>query len=284
MDSQFYIVIDDQYTGPFDMLLLMRKARKGELTPDTLLTASKYETPHKASDIPTINVFFSKQQEAPPPSVAPHQPATPPIRLFPLLSKGANELSFHQSTALFFAILLILVAGFLALFSQILAASPLLCFISPFTLTSIMFLCAIALRQVRRHPTGIEYLNTVLGAFTRPYLIASFVIGTVSLSLPLILATAINPIFAIFVFLLSPILAMHSFAPFYIVDHPELTPFEAMQRSRDAVSHAGTLSLISLSVLWAMISVAYGTVILGLIFIPIAMTALAEYYEENLAA
>lgn len=283
MVSEFYIFNDNVSTGPFDTLSLLRKVRKGEFTPNTLVAKDSHDEPQAAREFIELSELFNSDSDTE--TIAPLEPfRAQPIRIGTILKQGADGFLSHQSIALFFAVLLIIVAGTAILLTPLFGAHIALPIVAPLALTSIMLLSAIALRHARRRPMGLEQFNMILGNCTLPNLFVSLTIGVIAISLPLILSTSINPIFAFTSFLLSPLLALHSFTPFYIADHPELSTFEAMQRSREAILYVGTPAIIALCVLWCMMLVTYSTALLALLFIPIAVTGLAEYYEAHLSA
>ena len=266
---RFYIIHQHYEDGPYDLVTVIRKIRKGSLSEETLLRTDD-EPPVAAGTHPRLMEFYAELGQQP---IAGSVTGKRSLRPFSqILAGGWKFLARNQSCSIYSAMLLMLVlaigVGFFAIMPGMLVvvAAVLTWIVALFGLSIIQL---ILLRLHRGQPVDFRW-------FKEHVVPRASALGAYSVAAGV--ASAIG--FALFILPGLFILALFVFAPLIISD--ERTDFwEAMSRSRKMALSQG---LDVLGMTFGCVVINFVSALLFilplLLSIPITYTGVVDLYEE----
>lgn len=278
--QDYYIIEGDERTGPVDMVMLIRKIRNGQVTPDTLLAEDEKAEPKKAATFDSFKEYFEEVREAANQEETEEGPKL--FSLWRLLKGGASLLVNYHSTPLLTGVLMLIAFILFFLFSRIFIIG----FVIAWAATYILYagFQVYLLRLTRGQPVDFQFVLSQV----RPHLLSLAIAGAL-IFLPISIGLAIfsqsqSPIaaFLMLVFVVPglAVITLYYFTAMLITDK-NMDFWSAMEASRKTVMTAGSHNL---GVIFGLIAINFvGAVmfLIGLLFtLPVTSAAGAEIYDE----
>lgn len=262
----YYIVENGAESGPFDMIALVKKVKKGALTPQTMVRAANAPTPASAGSIKDLAPLFAPatEQEAP----RTNAPKSTEYDLKPITKNALNFLQMNHASVIYTGVFLIVAT----LVSLLLGKVPLVGYVLGGTAGFVLYagyLSAMT-RMSRGQVLQLGAVFTKLRQNLLQLMLAALVLSVpVGIGLVLLLAPGLL------------ILTFYIFTPLLIMEKG-MSFWPAMEASRKKVMSMGANNL---GVLFALVVANFFgglLLMLPLLFtLPMTANALTDIFDEQ---
>jgi len=261
----YYIIENNQESGPYDMVALVRKVKNLHLTPESMVRKEDQTTPVKAHDIPEVAALF---EDAPSEPISQQAPEKIDYDLKTILQSSMKFLQLHHQSVMHTGIFLIVGLVIGLILWRIPLLGPVLASIVGFILYAGYQFGMLKLSRGQALDGG-EVIRRM---------------KTHALPLALTALTLCIPVGLGLVLLLAPgllILTFYIFTPLLIIEK-NLSFWAAMEKSRKKVASMGANNI---GVLFALVVAnLFGVMLLMLpllITLPMTANAVAEIFDDQ---
>ncbi len=279
--QEFYIELERQHYGPYDLMSIIRKIRSGQIIEETVIFAAGEEEGSPAGRMPVFrDVFLEMADEA---ATDGTERATS-LKFSFLLKNAFETFAMNLVMSLYTGMLLlgIIILG-LAIYTVTGNFEITALLGSIFGCYAFMLYQMAILRKTRMQLIGFGFFTSIIRRRGLHLLIVSAILGTIVFAIPIILSDTVGPMTLALILLPgSFILFAMVYAPFFVADRG-IGAFEAMRCSCSSLSSLGRDNVITLYLVFLLNFIGAG--ILGvplLLSLPLTLTALCEVYDEQL--
>jgi hypothetical protein len=269
----YYIYHQDRQEGPFDLVSIIRKIRKGNITEETLIIRGEGAPPMPALRIEELeNIFQESYAPDPGQGYIPKE-----LGFGACLKGGCTYLTNNQIAAAYSSFFLLLSLAIMLVMARVFSVVG---FAIAFPLIYVLLggYVVSVLRMVRGQPVELDYIIKRI----KPQIKQLLLVGAI-LAIPTVLSFCFlndKYLFVISLAFLIPMLFINSyliFTPFLIVDKG-FSAREAMQTSFRTVKTNG---IGWLSTFFGLLTILIIFAPLAMVLLPIAYAAISEVYDET---
>jgi hypothetical protein len=285
MTQDYYIHSGSSRQGPYDLVMIVRKIRNGQLPGTTPVQLGDGEI-QPAQKLPELAEFFSEKKDEWADTSKHGQLHN--HGLSAMLGTGLRFLQHNQMSTIFSAVLLLGVIMVTGLFYLILPDSlHVIAYVIGFWVSLVMLSCfqLSILRMTRGQSNDIFYFSNKILPKLPSLMVASFFISlpaNIGLVLLTVSDSQILSIIGLVVFAIPGLftITLYAFAPLLILDQ-DYSAWSAMSISRKAVFKSG---IENIGVLFALFVINFTASLFALlpvmISLPITMSALTDIYDN----
>lgn len=287
--SSYYVIEDGKETGPFDLLLMIKKIRNGKVKATDTIYVQGQSNPFQAINVPELAPYFDKSSpenssSKPPKSERSHS-ANPLPGSFDvgMMLKDAWVFFGDNQTAS-------LVAGSLAiagiafnLFLAVLLPAPLSAIVACITAALLMFLLmAYMYRKMEGESCDPIFFQQLIKLRGVDFLICAAVAGGVPLGIPAAIGASIHPIGYVLMIPGAAGFALFIFAPLLILSNLNIRASDALKISMNWVQSQGMNAIFKITFLVAMNLIAVLVLFVPIfVSLPLSSIVLVDLFRQR---
>ncbi len=282
---QYNIITGKTKTGPYDIVMIVRKIRNGSVTGDTLIQTSDSDIIKPAIEWAQLAEFFTETKDEWTESVA--EGHLHHHNLLRTLSGGWRFLQRNHISSVFSGLLVLaLIFMVAAIHLTMTPAFRIFAYMASVMVGHFLFSCymLVILRTVRGQPVDGPYLQSKILPVIGQLLISSLLISFIAIiGLALLVTSNVVEVSVVGLVIITIglfVLTIYAFAPLLILDQ-QYDFWDAMEASRKSVMKSGAENIGVLFGLFVINFIAGLAILLPMaLTLPITTGALAEIYDE----